>query len=47
MRIPPASSALAPALTAYATDLTLIGTALRPQADIKAVQRARRRSGVP
>jgi acyl-CoA thioesterase II len=30
MRTPPVSPALAPALTAYATDLTLIGTALRP-----------------
>jgi acyl-CoA thioesterase len=30
MRIPPVSQALAPALTAYATDLTLIGTAVRP-----------------
>jgi acyl-CoA thioesterase-2 len=29
MRTPPADPALAPALTAYATDLTLIGTALR------------------
>ncbi len=30
MRSPAADPALAPALTAYATDLTLIGTALRP-----------------
>lgn len=30
MRTPPADTAFAPALTAYATDLTLIGTALRP-----------------
>jgi acyl-CoA thioesterase-2 len=30
MRTPPVSPELAPALTAYATDLTLIGTALRP-----------------
>ncbi len=30
MRTPPVDIALAPALTAYATDLTLIGTALRP-----------------
>jgi acyl-CoA thioesterase len=30
MRTPPADPELAPALTAYATDLTLIGTALRP-----------------
>lgn len=30
MHTPPADPALAPALTAYATDLTLIGTALRP-----------------
>jgi len=30
MRIPPADPELAPALTAYATDLSLIGTALRP-----------------
>jgi acyl-CoA thioesterase-2 len=30
MRTPPVDGALAPALTAYATDLTLIGTALRP-----------------
>ena len=30
MRTPPVDVALAPALTAYATDLTLIGTALRP-----------------
>ncbi|MFD0686402.1 acyl-CoA thioesterase [Actinomadura fibrosa] len=30
MRTPPAAPELAPALTAYATDLTLIGTALRP-----------------
>jgi acyl-CoA thioesterase-2 len=30
MRIPAISADLAPALTAYATDLTLIGTALRP-----------------
>jgi acyl-CoA thioesterase II len=30
MRIPEAAPGLAPALTAYATDLTLIGTALRP-----------------
>jgi acyl-CoA thioesterase-2 len=30
MRTPPVSPALVPALTAYATDLTLIGTALRP-----------------
>lgn len=30
MRTPEVDSALAPALTAYATDLTLIGTALRP-----------------
>jgi acyl-CoA thioesterase-2 len=30
MRTPPVSPALAPALAAYATDLTLIGTALRP-----------------
>jgi acyl-CoA thioesterase II len=30
MRTPPVDSDLAPALTAYATDLTLIGTALRP-----------------
>ncbi|MEU6558203.1 acyl-CoA thioesterase [Nocardia nova] len=30
MRTPAAEPALAPALTAYATDLTLIGTALRP-----------------
>lgn len=30
MRTPPVSAELAPALTAYATDLTLIGTALRP-----------------
>ncbi|MEU5880573.1 acyl-CoA thioesterase domain-containing protein [Spirillospora sp. NPDC047279] len=30
MRTPEADPALAPALTAYATDLTLIGTALRP-----------------
>jgi acyl-CoA thioesterase-2 len=30
MRVPPADPELAPALTAYATDLTLIGTALRP-----------------
>jgi acyl-CoA thioesterase II len=30
MRTPPVDENLAPALTAYATDLTLIGTALRP-----------------
>ncbi|MFD3926982.1 acyl-CoA thioesterase [Streptomyces sp. NPDC058614] len=30
MRTPPTDEELAPALTAYATDLTLIGTALRP-----------------
>ena len=30
MRTPPVDEALAPALTAYATDLTLIGTVLRP-----------------
>ncbi len=30
MRTPPVDPQLAPALTAYATDLTLIGTALRP-----------------
>jgi acyl-CoA thioesterase-2 len=30
MRVPPVDPALAPALLAYATDLTLIGTALRP-----------------
>jgi len=30
MRTPPVDPALAPALAAYATDLTLIGTALRP-----------------
>ncbi|MGE2723646.1 acyl-CoA thioesterase [Mycolicibacterium pulveris] len=30
MRTPPVDAELAPALTAYATDLTLIGTALRP-----------------
>jgi acyl-CoA thioesterase II len=30
MRTPETNAALAPALTAYATDLTLIGTALRP-----------------
>jgi acyl-CoA thioesterase-2 len=30
MRTPPVSPDLAPALTAYGTDLTLIGTALRP-----------------
>ena len=30
MRVPAVEPALAPALTAYATDLTLIGTALRP-----------------
>jgi acyl-CoA thioesterase-2 len=30
MRTPPVSAELAPALTAYATDLSLIGTALRP-----------------
>lgn len=30
MRTPPVAPDLAPALTAYATDLTLIGTALRP-----------------
>jgi acyl-CoA thioesterase-2 len=30
MRTPPVEPALAPALAAYATDLTLIGTALRP-----------------
>ena len=30
MRTPPVDPELAPALTAYATDLTLIGTALRP-----------------
>jgi acyl-CoA thioesterase-2 len=30
MRLPPVAAELAPALTAYATDLTLIGTALRP-----------------
>jgi acyl-CoA thioesterase-2 len=30
MRTPAVDEALAPALTAYATDLTLIGTALRP-----------------
>lgn len=30
MRTPPVDAGLAPALTAYATDLTLIGTALRP-----------------
>jgi acyl-CoA thioesterase II len=30
MRTPPADAELAPALAAYATDLTLIGTALRP-----------------
>jgi acyl-CoA thioesterase-2 len=30
MRTPPVASALAPALAAYGTDLTLIGTALRP-----------------
>jgi acyl-CoA thioesterase-2 len=30
MRTPPVDPDLAPALTAYATDLTLIGTALRP-----------------
>lgn len=30
MRTPPVDGALAPALAAYATDLTLIGTALRP-----------------
>ncbi len=30
MRTPPVDGELAPALTAYATDLTLIGTALRP-----------------
>ncbi len=30
MRTPPVDAKLAPALTAYATDLTLIGTALRP-----------------
>jgi acyl-CoA thioesterase-2 len=31
MRTPPVDSVPAPALAAYATDLTLIGTALRPQ----------------
>lgn len=30
MRTPPVDAGLAPAITAYATDLTLIGTALRP-----------------
>jgi acyl-CoA thioesterase-2 len=30
MRTPPVDQALAPAVAAYATDLTLIGTALRP-----------------
>ena len=30
MRTPPVDGELAPALAAYATDLTLIGTALRP-----------------
>ncbi len=30
MRTPEVDPGLAPALTAYATDLTLIGTALRP-----------------
>ena len=30
MRTPPVDGVLAPALAAYATDLTLIGTALRP-----------------
>jgi len=30
MRLPPVEAPLAPALVAYATDLTLIGTALRP-----------------
>lgn len=34
MRTPPVSPELAPALAAYATDLTLIGTALRPLAGI-------------
>ncbi|WP_210588522.1 acyl-CoA thioesterase II [Streptomyces sp. GESEQ-35] len=34
MRTPPTGGELAPALTAYATDLTLIGTALRPLAGI-------------
>jgi acyl-CoA thioesterase II len=34
MRTPPADPQLAPALAAYATDLTLIGTALRPLAGI-------------
>ena len=34
MRLPPVSSGLAPAVVAYATDLTLIGTALRPLAGL-------------
>jgi acyl-CoA thioesterase II len=34
MRTPPVSPELAPAVTAYATDLTLIGTALRPLAGL-------------
>jgi acyl-CoA thioesterase II len=34
MRTPPVDPGLAPALTAYATDLTLIGTALRPMAGV-------------
>ncbi|MGW3285901.1 acyl-CoA thioesterase [Streptomyces sp. NPDC001002] len=34
MRTPAAEPQLAPALTAYATDLTLIGTALRPLAGV-------------
>ena len=34
MRTPPSKAELAPALTAYATDLTLIGTALRPLAGV-------------
>jgi acyl-CoA thioesterase-2 len=34
MRVPPADPELAPALTAYATDLTLIGTALRPLEEV-------------
>ena len=41
MRTPPADPGLAPALTAYATDLTLIGTALRSVDGVSSGTRAR------
>jgi hypothetical protein len=46
MRTPPADPALAPALTAYATDLTLIGTALRAVEGVSQRDAARFQAGL-